>query len=110
MAITTTDVVTRTKSKDDEQVLQADIDLAAALLTAFIDDAVVEAAIPLTIYDAAHLAVAIELYNQRKARNGVANQQYDADGGALVEPRVSRDPLVAAYPILRDFVSPVGFA
>jgi hypothetical protein len=114
VAITTDDVVARTKSKDSQQVLQDDIDLADVLLTAYIDDEIVQAAIPVKVYDAAHLAVAIDLYNQRKARNGVANQQYEVADGRIAVPvpetRVSRDPLASAYPILSNFVSPVRFA
>lgn len=112
MAITAAEVIARTKTKDPADLVEKDITAAAKLLAGLIDDIEVAAQIPPEIYDLAHLAVTIELYNTRKAPNGQPNQQYAAEGAGnvYVQARVNRDPLVPAYALLRDYVSPVGFA
>lgn len=62
--------------------------------------------VPEAIVDGAVLEVGSELYNRRKAPNGVA--QFGSGDGA---PTVftARDPLIRAYPILDQFV-PTGVA
>lgn len=62
--------------------------------------------VPPATLDRALLEVAADLYYRRSTRNGVA----DFEGVEGLAPvRVNRDPLAAAYPILRPFVGG-GFA
>ena len=81
---------------------QSEFDLTAALG---------EKRLPVEVWDEAHLVAAAEIFHQRKAPNGVLNQQYSTgDGSAAVPVRISRDPLKPAYPILRPWVSFAGKA
>lgn len=60
----------------------------------------VTSAAPTTIVDRAVLAVGAELFNQSRAKNGVA--QF---AGLDEQPiRIARDPMVAAYPLLSPWV------
>ena len=84
---------------------------AAELVTHYVGDTLGEfpvpgeGTVPLVALDRAVIEVAQELYNRRKAPNGVA--QFAAFDGAPV--RVARDPMVGAYPILNRWVGG-GFA
>lgn len=80
--------------------LDALINAAGDLLIGYVGDAEV----PDTVLDRAHLAVAVEMYHQDKAPNGILNQQYD-NGDGSVAVRIGRDPLTPAYPLLRQWVS-----
>lgn len=67
--------------------------------------------IPTVIAEKAWLAVAVELFNQRKAPNGVLTQQFATpDGSASVPVRIGSDPLRPAYGLLAPWVDPVSFA
>lgn len=61
--------------------------------------------VPEAIHDLAVLKCGSELFNQRKAPNGIA-QFATPDGNPV---RVARDPMIAAYPILAPYVGlPIG--
>lgn len=57
-------------------------------------------AVPASISDLAKLGVGSELFHRRQAPNGIA-QFATADGNPV---RVARDPMVAAWPLLRPYV------
>ncbi len=56
--------------------------------------------VPAVIIDLAVKKVGAELFNQRKAPNGIS--QFASPEGAPV--RVARDPMVAGYPILSPYI------
>lgn len=59
--------------------------------------------VPDEIARRAVLEVGADLYHRRKARNGVTG--FDTgDGGEIV--RINRDPMAAAYPLLKPYVAP----
>lgn len=58
---------------------------------------------PPAVLDRATLEVAADLFHRKKARNGVT--AFDtSDGGDTV--RINRDPMAAAWPILRPYLAP----
>lgn len=61
--------------------------------------------LPDSVFDQAHLAVAVDMFNRRKAPNGVLWHQFDetGTGGAM---RLSNDPLRPAYPLLSMWLLP----
>lgn len=59
----------------------------------------------MSLIDRAILEVAAELYHRKNTKNAVA--QFASPDGSPV--RIARDPMVAAYPILRQLVGG-GFA
>lgn len=63
--------------------------------------------VPSPIRDRAVTEVAADLFNRRNAPHGVMNQQYTTiDGPGVEAVRISRNPMTAAYPILRPWVRP----
>lgn len=85
------------------------VNVADTLLRKYVGDEYVN--IPLGVYEAAWLAVAVDLYNQRQAPNGVLNQQFATPDGSVTAPvRISADPLRPARPLLEQYVIAVGFA
>lgn len=72
-------------------------DEAQALVGRHIGDAQV----PETIVTRATIEVGAELYNRQNAPSGVLNQATEFGG---TPTRVARDPMVAAYPLLRPWV------
>lgn len=105
-----------------ETVLTRCVDVALPLVTRHVfgseavptdypDDAALNAAlvlkkIPRVVWDEAHLVTAAELFHQRKAPNGVLNQQYaTGDGSGSVPVRISRDPLKPARALLHEWLS-----
>ncbi|NYD43936.1 hypothetical protein [Nocardioides panaciterrulae] len=67
--------------------------------------------LPTVIAEKAWLAVAVELFNQRRAPNGVLTQQFSTpDGGASVPVRIGADPLRPAYGLLSRWITDMGFA
>lgn len=66
--------------------------------------------IPITVAESAQLAVAVEIFNQRKAPNGVLNQAFSSDAGGPLAVRIGADPLRPAYGLLSRWVVDVGFA
>ena len=100
-------------SAADQEFIQACLD-AAIELVAKECGAVAEgdpsvmvfpASVPLVIVNRAIIEVGSELYNRRQAPNGIS--QFAANDGSAI--RVARDPMVAAYPILRPYLAG-GFA
>lgn len=72
-----------------------------------VDNWVGQNPVPESIRDRAYVEVAADLWNRRNAPNGISNMQYmTADGSSGAPIRIARDPMAAAYPILRPFVSP----
>lgn len=58
---------------------------------------------PASVLERAQLEVGADLFHRKKARNGVT--AFDtADGGETV--RINRDPLAAAWPIIRPYLAP----
>jgi hypothetical protein len=84
---------------------EAQLTIALATAEALVSARVGSAVVPQVILDRAILGAASELYNQKDAPNGIA--QFNTFDAAPI--RVARDPMVAAYPILRPFL-PLGFA
>jgi hypothetical protein len=61
--------------------------------------------IPVIVAERAWLAVAVEIFNQRKAPNGVLNQAFTSDGTAFAQAvRIGSDPLRPAYGLLKRFL------
>lgn len=80
------------------------INVADALLRQFLTDPVYMT-VPVVIIEKAWLAVAVEIFNQRKAPNGVLNQSFaSADGTASVAVRIGADPMRPARPLLSPWV------
>ncbi|WP_328530772.1 hypothetical protein OG984_06455 [Nocardioides sp. NBC_00368] len=67
------------------------------------------AVIPQVILDRAVLEVAADLFNRRNAPNGITSQQFATFNGVGTSPvRINRDPLAAAYPLLKRWITPWG--
>lgn len=65
----------------------------------------IESDAPTGIVERCYLIVAADLYERRKAPNGIANQQFaSADGIGQAPMRIARDPMAGVYPILRRWV------
>lgn len=62
--------------------------------------------IPETVFDEAVLACACEIFNIRRAPNGVLNQQYDVGDGSTtsVPVRISGDPMRPVRPLLSEWI------
>lgn len=93
-------------STNDDPLLGEVIGVALAMLQELVDGT----AVPAVVFDQAHLAVAVDMFNRRKAPNGMLMQQFDSvsDGAApAVAVRLSNDPLRPAYPILSLWLPPV---
>lgn len=72
---------------------------------ALVDRHVGSKPVPAVIRDRAYVGVAADLFAQRNAPSGVMNQQYQtADGGMGDVIRISRDPMTAAYKLLRPWM------
>ena len=67
------------------------------------------AALPAVIRDKAQLVIAMDLYHQAQAPNGVTNEQYDVGDGttASTPVRIGRDPLRGARQVLEPWIGPV---
>ncbi|WP_134740001.1 hypothetical protein [Nocardioides sp. 503] len=88
---------------DDDQLLAEVIKVSLVQLLKLTEDA--DDDLPDEVFDQAHLAVAVDMFNRRKAPNGVLWQQFD-EGGAATPLRLSSDPLGVAYPILSLWLVP----
>lgn len=86
-------------STDDNELLNEVIASSHALVLKLVLDEA-DDDLPDAVFDQAHLAVAVDMFNRRKAPNGVLWTQID-DGATATPLRLSNDPLRAAYPILR---------
>lgn len=79
------------------------IDECLSEATALVSKHVGDSTVPTAVLDRAVLEVGADLYHRRKARNGVTAFE-GGDGGEPV--RISRNPMLSAYPILRPFLRP----
>lgn len=80
--------------------------LSSALTDAklLVDTYVGSSNVPISIIDRCYLMVAKDLFDRRNNPHGILNSQYEA----VTEPiRVSRDPMMQVYPILRRYVMPL---
>lgn len=93
-----------------DALLTSCVSVADSLLRKHVEDVFDD--IPPSVYDRAWMAVAVDLFNQRRAPNGVLNQQFStSEGGTESVPvRISADPLRPARPLLRPWVTPLGIA
>ncbi|MGJ9424732.1 hypothetical protein ACHABX_02675 [Nesterenkonia halotolerans] len=110
MAETTDDTALVTKLAEyvqaDPSGEQAYLASCTAEAQAMVSQHTGTATVPDPIKARAVLEVAADLYYRRKTRNGVADFA-DLEGAAPI--RVARDPMTAAYPLLRPYVG-LGFA
>lgn len=67
--------------------------------------------LPTVVAEKAWLAVAVEIFNQDKAPNGVLNQTFQTFEGTVATPvRIGADPLRPAYGLLERFIIGTSFA
>lgn len=90
-------------STASDEYLQACLDEAIALVDNRCGAA--KADVPVAVLQRAYIEVGSELFNRQSAPNGIS-QFASADGSPI---RIARDPMVAAEPILRPFLTG-GFA
>lgn len=97
MATTWTDLQAFVGADDSEEAFVTSChDEADALVTGFIGTNTV----PAVIKDRCVLNVGAELYHSKNAPNGIA--QFSQTPEAPI--RIARDPMVSAYPLLRQFM------
>ena len=88
---------------DDDALLDEVIVSSLAQLRKLAEDA--DPDLPDEVFDQAHLAVAVDMFNRRKAPHGIVYSQFD-DGAAAAPLRLSNDPLRPAYPLLSPWLLP----
>lgn len=94
-----------------DETLQNCVTVAGELVRQHTQSDEIRHVIPTSVYEKAWLSVAVELYNQRAAPNGVLNQQFSTvNAPSSVPIRIGADPLRPAYPLLAPWVPPLGFA
>lgn len=94
-----------------DDLLNNCINVADELLKAYAGDDYRSGDIPVVVAEKAWLAVAVEIFNQRKAPNGVLNQAFSGEGTPFVQTvRIGADPLRPAYGLLGRWVADLGFA
>lgn len=78
----------------------------ASQATAMVDDYLGPArqSVPDPVLERAYLEVGADLWHRRTARNGVAG--FEDTDLAPSPVRINRDPMAAAYPILRRYTGP----
>ena len=104
------------KGVDNDNLIQSCFEEAVVLVTKYVGTVLVTVGsttvaaprpVPTEILDRAYLEVGADLWNRRKAPNGIVNQQFSTVDGIGSTPfRISRDPLAAAYKILGRWVPP----
>lgn len=90
-------------STNEDTALQRTYDLTKTLLDAYIADSIMDATnapVPDSVYDEAHLRMAVEDWNRTQAPNGFMLQQFDSSDSTPVPVRVSTDP----YRSIRDLL------
>ena len=76
-----------------------------AVAVALVDNFVGDALVPAEPLELAYTIVAADLFNRRKAPNGIVNQQFiGADGVTTGGMRIARDPLAGVYGLLGRWV------
>lgn len=93
------------KTQGDDPLLDECVSVTRHLLLELVADVAED--VPDEIFYAAHLAAAVDMFNRRKAPNGVLMQQFG--GGEAAPLRLSNDPLRGARALLEPWVLP-GFA
>lgn len=84
----------------DDATDQANVTDAVALARQLVTDKIGTRTVPEPVRDSAIVEVAADQYHRRTAHNGIA-----AVDSVDVQPfRINRDPLIAAYPILRPYL------
>lgn len=96
MSVTVAQLQDYVGSKETGTFIQGCLDSALAMTQRFIGTT----SVPSAVIDQAVLQVASELFHRRSAPNGIS-QFADLSGNPV---RVARDPMVAAYDILRPYV------
>ena len=88
-----------------DELLTSCINVADELLKEYAGDTYRTAGdIPVLVAERAWLAVAVEIFNQRKAPNGVLNQAFTTGAGGVAAVRIGADPLRPAYGLLGRFL------
>lgn len=88
-----------------DDLLNSCINVADALLKEYAGADYRSGEIPIIVAEKAWLAVAVEIFNQRKAPNGVLNQAFSTEGGTFAQAvRIGSDPLRPAYGLLRRYL------
>lgn len=95
----TPDEAARYAGASSGEAITADLDAGKALVAKHVGSATV----PPAVVRAAVLDVTSDLYSRRQHHNGVVT--FDSPDG-VTALRVNRDPMAAAYPLLRPYVSP----
>ena len=96
MAVTVEQLQDYVGTKETGAFITGCLDSAKSMVLRFIG----RGSVPATITDQAVLQVASELFHRRSAPNGIT-QFADLTGNAV---RIARDPMVAAYDLLRPYV------
>lgn len=111
MAVTAADLRAEVQAGTSvgDALLTSTIEVAESLLREYVGE--VYTTIPTKVFDRAWTAVAVDLFNQRRAPNGVLNQQFATETGSeSFAVRISADPLRPARPLLKPWVAPLGIA
>jgi len=91
----------------DDLLLQQCLDLGKDVVDKLVLG--MEDQVPLSAYDAAWLAAAVEWFNIKKAPNGVLNQQFGrGEDSTTVAVRIGRDPSKPARAVLSTWISSFG--
>ena len=101
MSVTVADFRAYVGTKEESKFVTDCLDAGKALVTRYIGEVTT---VPSHIEDQAVLVASSEIFHRRQAPGGIT-QFADNTGGAV---RVGRDPMTAAYELLRPFVG--GFA
>ena len=101
MSVTVEDFRAYVGTKEDSKFVTDCLDAGKALVLRYIGDSV---DVPSHIHDQAVLVASSEIFHRRQAPGGIT-QFADMSGSAV---RVGKDPMFAAYELLRPFCG--GFA
>ena len=101
MSVTVADFRAYVGTKEESKFVTDCLDAGRALVTRYIGSVT---GVPSHIHDQAVLVASSEIFHRRQAPGGIT-QLADMSGSAV---RVGKDPMFAAYEILRPFVG--GFA
>lgn len=96
MTVTVEQLQNYVGTKETGDFIQGCLDSSVLMVRRFVGSE----SVPSTVMDQAVLQVASELFHRRSAPNGIS-QFADLTGNAI---RIARDPMVAAYDLLRPYV------
>lgn len=92
-------------SSTSEEYLSAILEQAEERLAEYVGALADGVTIPELSFDEAVLACAVEIFNIRRAPNGVLNQTFDTGEGSVAVPvRISGDPLRPVRPLLSPWI------